>query len=346
MKNKQRTVWILRIIAAIVTIASVVIFAPWQAAYLYLKPLPDTVQQEVDNAIDYDLDGMVVYVGKKGQPPAFYTAGWKDRDKQIPADPQGLFKIASISKLYDAVAITKLVHNKRLSLDKTLADYFPELIGRIDNADKITLKLMVQHRSGIPNFTDSPNYWQHPAQSSQQALELILDLPANFKPDEDYEYSNTNYLLLSELIEKVTGLSKFQYIKEKILIPLGLTHTFGSIHDVDMDDVISGYYVGIDEDIKTADYSSMLATAEDVGRFLRALNDGSVFDDPEEQAIYSSIYVYEHTGLVPGYQSFAKYHQDIDTVVVEFVNTTNFSGDTWILSEVVFNRIGRILHEQ
>jgi hypothetical protein len=86
----------------------------------------------------------------------------------------------------------------------------------------------------------------------------------------------------------------------------------------------------------------MVATAEDVGIFLRALNDGSVFDEGE-QAIYSSIYVYEHGGLVPGYQSLAEYHKDIDTVVVQFINTTDFNGYDWNLSEIVINRIVEIL---
>lgn len=69
----------------------------------------------------------------------------------------------------------------------------------------------------------------------------------------------------------------------------------------------------------------MLATAEDLGIFLRALNDGSVFNEGEQQ-IYSSIYVYEYTGLIVEYQSMAKYHKDIDTVIIPFNNTTNFDG--------------------
>ena len=89
----------------------------------------------------------------------------------------------------------------------------------------------------------------------------------------------------------------------------------------------------------------MVATAKDVGIFLRALNDGSLFDEGE-QAIYSSIYVYEHTGLLPGYQSIAKYHKDIDTIVIQFVNTTNFDGYTWNLSEIVYNRIVKILRSK
>ncbi len=317
-------------------------YVPWILIWAWILPLPDTVQQQVDDAIGLGLDGIIVYVDEAGKPPAFYAAGWHDRANKIPADPHALFKIASISKLYDAVAITRLVSDERLSLDKTLADYFPELVGRIENADRITLRMMVQHRSGIPNLTDTPNFWVDPPKSSEEALQLVLDMPANFEPGEDYEYSNTNYLLITMLIEKTVGTSKFQYIKEEVLTPLNLTHTYGSLSEVNLDDLMGGYYVGIEEDIKTTDYGSMIASAEDVGIFLRALNDGSLLNE-EEQTIYSSIYKFEHTGLIPGYQSSAKYYKDIDTVVVEFNNTTNFDGYTWNLLGIVNNRIVKIL---
>ena len=326
----------------IVAIICIVVFPPWDGIWAWLAPLPDTVQEQVDGAIDHGLDGIIVYVDESGQPPAFYTAGWKDRDNKIPADPQSLFKIASISKLYVAVATAKLVNDKRLSLDKTLADYFPELVGRIENAEKITLRLMVQHRSGIPNYTDHPGFWENPPKSREETLELALDLPANFEPDEDYGYSNTNYLLLSKLIDKVVGYSNFQYIKEEILIPLKLNNTFGSLSEVNIDDVMSGYYAGVEPDLKHINFG-MMATAEDVGIFLRALNDGSLLND-DEQAIYSSIYKYEHKGWVLGYHSIARYHEDIDTVVIQFVNTT--LRDTELTTIVVYDRIVRILRRQ
>ncbi len=98
----------------------------------------------------------------------------------------------------------------------------------------------------------------------------------------------------------------------------------------------------------------MIATAEDVGIFLRALNDGSLLTD-DEQAIYSSIYEYEHTGWVPGYYSIARYYKDIDTVVIQLVNTTG--GETWGLANItggkalaisnnIYNRIVRILRRE
>jgi CubicO group peptidase (beta-lactamase class C family) len=347
MKKKQKT----RIIRAALLCGTLISlwFVPWILVKAWILPLPNTVQEQVNEAIDHGFDGMIVYVDKPGDLPAFYTAGWNDRKNKIPANPQALFKIGSISKLYVAAAITKLVSEKRLSLDKTLAYYFPELVGRIENAQKITLRLMVQHRSGIPNLTDSPGFWADPSIGREKALELALDLPANFEPDTDYGYSNTNYLLLGELINNVMGYSHHQYIKEEILIPLNLNNTFGSLREVDIEDVMSGYYVGFESDIKANDYGlngygSMVATAQDVGIFLRALNNGSLFNAGERE-IYSSIYVYEHGGLLPGYQSLAKYHKDIDTVVIQFVNTTNFDGYEWNLSEIINNRIVKILKE-
>ncbi len=146
-----------------------------------ILPLPDTVQEQVNEALGLGLDGMIVYVDEGGKPPAFYAGGWKDREKKIPADPKALFKIASISKLYVAIAVAKLVNDGRLSLDKTLADYIPELMGRIENADKITLRMMVRHRSGIPNYTDYPGYWENDySKNGEESLDLVLDTPADF----------------------------------------------------------------------------------------------------------------------------------------------------------------------
>ena len=124
-----------------------------------------------------------------------------------------------------------------------------------------------------------------------------------------------------------------------------LNNTFASIHDVNINDVMSGYYVGVEEDIRMVDYGSMIASAEDVGIFLRALNEGALFDEGEKE-IYSSIYEYGHAGLIPGYQSIVKYPHDIDTVVIQFVNTTDFDGYTWSLSEIVYNLIIRIIRNK
>ena len=347
MKKKQIK-RILRIVFILACIGSLY-FVPWILVKAWIMPLPDTVQEQLNEGIKYGFDGMIVYVDQGGKPPEYYAAGWHDRKNKIPAYPQALFKIASISKLYVAVAVTKLVNDNRLSLNQTLAGYFPELMGRIEHADKITLRMMVQHRSGIPDFTRTPGYWIDPPKETSENLELVLDKPADFEPDKKYRYSNTNYLLIGKIIDKTLGYSHHQYIKREILVPLELNNTYSLLSEVNMDVVMSGYYVGYDSDLKYNDFinpaGSMIATAEDVGIFLRALNDGSVFNEGEQE-IYSSIYEYEHTGLLPGYQSFAKYYKDMDMVVIQFNNTTNFNGYDWSLAEIIYSRIVKIMRSK
>jgi len=111
-----------------------------------------------------------------------------------------------------------------------------------------------------------------------------------------------------------------------------------------LDDVVSGCHHDIEPDVKEIDYigpgGSMIATAQDVGIFLLALIDGSLLSD-DEQSMYSSIYEYEHTGWVPGYQSIARYDEDSDSVVILFVNSTG--GDSEATIPILYDRIVRVV---
>lgn len=332
----------------VIAIVCIVIFPPWNGIWAWLKPLPGTVQEQVDDAVAHGLDGIIVYVEQPGKAPALFAAGLKNRAGPLPADPHALFKIGSISKLYVAAATAKLVNRNTLSLNDTLAELLPELAGRIEHADQITLRMMLQHRSGIPNSTDQKAFnWAAPPTDTNNSLELILDLPADFRPDDRYSYSNTNYLLIGEILDRALGYSHHQFIHREILAPLDLTRTYSLLRHADIDSVVSGYHHPYETDLRELDFvspsGSMVATAQDVGVFLRALIDGSLLDD-DEQAIYSSIYKYEHSGWVLGYKSIARYAEDIDAVVVQFVNTTG--ENTELTSVVVYNRILRILRKQ
>lgn len=341
----EHTKRLLRILILFVSIFCSVIFIPWVIVRSWLAPLPDTIQEQLDDALDYDLDGIIVYVDQTGKPPAFYAAGWRDKENKVPADPQALFKIASISKLYIAVSAAKLINSKRLSLDDALSTLLPEVVTRIENADRITLRMLLRHRSGIPDWIEDPEFpWAKPPTDVNKVLELVLDEPAEFEPDSKYDYSNTNYLLVGKIIDRTLGYNHQEYIKSEVLKPLGLTRTFSSLSEVNFNEVVSGYDSNYGKDVKMLNFvspgGSMIATAQDVGIFLRGLNDGSLLNK-NEQAIYSSIYMYEHTGLLPGYQSIARYHKNINAVVVQFVNTSG--GDKWTISEILYNRIIKIL---
>lgn len=308
-----------------------------------------SIQEELDKVIESGFDGTIVCVNQSGK-STLYSAGWNNRESQVPADPQALFKIASISKLYIAAATSKMIADQSLSLDNTLKELLPDLAQGIEYSNLITLRMLLQHRSGIPDYTYHPDYpWDSPFEKLSETYSLVLGQSADFKPNRKYKYSNTNYLLIGEILDRTLGYSHHQYIKNEIINPLGLNNTFSLLSDVDINKVMSGYFVGYEPDIKTNDFiqpgGSMIATAEDVGIFLRALIDGTLLN-PEEQAIYSSIYKYEHTGLLPGYQSIARYHVDIDAVVVQFVNTSAEGFRYWAKFERGYNRIVRSVEKE
>ncbi len=338
--SKWKKIVLKTLIALSLTTVSIYIFAPWKYGLYYLKPIPNSIDKELNQATEQFLDGIIVYVDAGNKAPQLYASGWHNRKQQLPAYGDALFKIASIAKLYEASAVAKLTAAEILDLDKTLAYYLPELSSRIANADKITLRMMVQHRSGIPNFTDQAEFdW---ASNSLDVLSLVLDKPADFMPDEDYAYSNTNYLLLQKVMTTALGYDYRDYIREKILAPLALQDTYFSIDEAPMNEIMSGYYVGYEEDLKHLD-QGYVASAQNVGVFLRALNDGTLFTEQESQ-IYRSIYEYNHTGWVLGYSSIARYHEDIDTVVIQFTNTTG--EDRVLLTQIVYSRILSILRNQ
>jgi len=301
---------------------------------------PKSVQEELEKGGEGGFDGMIVYVNQAGE-SSYYSAGYNNREDQIPANPNSLFKIASISKLYLAAAAAKLVANDQMSLEAKLSDLLPEVEGRIEYADEINLKMMLQHRSGIRDWSYESEIEGETFDDYMSFMARVYDREARFRPDKKYGYSNSNYLLLAEIMNRTLGYSHQDYIQTEILDPLGLINTYKDYKDSDTSRVMSGYLIGWEPDLRSWDFplpgGNMVATAEDVGTFLRALIDGTLFTD-KEQEIYSSVYKYEHTGWLPGYTSIARYHSESDAVIVQFVNTSG-KEIFWLKLERVYNRI-------
>lgn len=316
----------------LVALGSFVVIAPLDLLILMLFPLSETVEQEIEQAVGRGLDGVIVYVNQQGRPPEYYSAGWKDKLSLEPADPQALFKIGSIHKMYLAVAVAKLASDGILSLEDTLAHQLPGLREKFEFADQITIRMLVGHRSGLPDFINDENFdWFHPEIGSGDILDLVYGDQADFAPNAEYGYSNTNYVLVGRILDKVLGYSHHRYVYEEILHPLGLTNTFFSIDEVESGDVMSGYWYGYDDDLRYLG-GSMLSTAEDVGLFVKALVEGTLLS-AKEQDLYAGIYVFEHTGWVPGYYSIVRFDDQTRAVVVQFVSTTG--GETWGTAGVV-----------
>ena len=186
--------------AAVVGLLASMAFLP--SCALSLRPLESSIDAELEDAVSRGFDGIIVYVDQPGG-SSLHSAGWKDREAQVLADPRALFKIASISKLYIAAATTMLVADGELRLDSTLVELLPEVGGKIEHADAITLRMMLRHRSGIPEYIYHPDFTNDPDDSYMDTASLVYDASADFPPDARYRYSNTNFLLIGEILEVV-----------------------------------------------------------------------------------------------------------------------------------------------
>lgn len=146
--------------------------------------IPGSIEEEMQKAVEGKFDGMIVYVNQSGK-SSFYSAGFNNREKQIPADPHDLFKIGSISKLYIAAACTKLIASGALDLEQKLIDLIPEVVTHIEYAEQITLRMMISHRSGIPEYIYEPEFKEGTTESYLTTAKLIYDKAADFKPNKN-----------------------------------------------------------------------------------------------------------------------------------------------------------------
>lgn len=146
--------------------------------------------------------------------------GLADREWGVVNTVDTKFRIASISKPFTAVAILKLVEQNKLSLDDTLEKYLPGFQG----GDKITVHMLLTHSSGLPRGHDM-DVATEMTMTKEKALEIVKKKPLIFEPGTKSGYSNTGYLLLSYIIEKVTGESYESFMRKNVFQPAGLNNT-------------------------------------------------------------------------------------------------------------------------
>lgn len=157
------------------------------------------------------------------QPNFVKTVGFADVEKKQRVNMNTQYRIGSISKTFTAVLVMKSIEEKKLDLSTKLSDFFPE----IENANKITIENLLQHRSGIHNLTNEKEYWDYNTlpQTESSLITIIKKYPSDFFPGSKYEYSNSNYILLGFILEKLYKKSYAELIQDKIARPLKLTLT-------------------------------------------------------------------------------------------------------------------------
>ena len=145
-------------------------------------------------------------------------------DKKMPASINTKYRIGSATKMFTAVMIFQLIEEGKLRLDKKLGAYFPNL----PNADKITIGNMLYHRSGLHDYTHDTNFpeWMGKPKTHEELLKIIKDKGADFEPGTETDYSNSNYLLLGYIIEKICRLPYADALRKRITSKLHLKNTY------------------------------------------------------------------------------------------------------------------------
>ena len=275
-----------------------------------------------------------VAFAKNGRIVYHREIGYEQVDTKTPATAETEYRIGSISKVFTAVMIFQLIEERKLSLTTLLSEYFPQ----IPNAKKITIKLLLQHRSGIHNFTDDSDFtsWRTTPQTEEKIISVIAGNKPDFEPDSNFGYSNPNFMLLGYIIERITGHSYAEELDRRIIKRLGMAHTYfggaigakpheaGSYHAGD-----STWDKGVETDVSVLKGSgAIVSNTTDLIQFIDALFRGKLVGQTSLDSMKSLIgnkgmglerswfferYSLGHSGKIDGFLSQVSYFPDDST---------------------------------
>ncbi|MBY0512813.1 MAG: beta-lactamase family protein, partial [Gemmataceae bacterium] len=301
---------------------------------------------------DLKVPGAVVGVYRAGQPPLELALGYADADKKTPMTADCHVRIASVSKVFVAHALLTLIDEGTVSADDPIAKYVPG----VPNGDKITLRHLATHRSGLFNpiesrfvkaaFADDPRKgW-----NEDTLLKFGFAEKPYFEPGENHHYSNVNTVLLAKVIEKATGKPWRDEVAARVLQPLGLKETSIPTDNKLPEPFARGYALGAKEGVffqrgdtrhDVTDTSpswwgaagNLVSTVGDLGKAMKPLATGSLLKEKGKKELFAWTKADQagfeygfhiertdgmigHDGDVPGYQTFAFYLPAEDATVI------------------------------
>lgn len=211
------------------------------------------------------VDGTIVYAE---------GFGMADREKSIPVDTNTKFNMGSISKLYAATAIMLLVDDGKVSLDKPVTDYLPEFRMADRRYRDITVRMTLNHSSGIPGTQGSNTFgFRHNGKALQETLETLAYSHLKHNPGDMAAYCNDGFSLAEMIVEKVSGKKFIEFLSERVFKPLDLTYTGLSVGEI-RDKNRAAYYNPETGKMEPFEVASILGagglstTASDLCRFL------------------------------------------------------------------------------
>jgi D-alanyl-D-alanine carboxypeptidase len=331
--------------------------------------------QAPEDALDAALEQSFSESGAPGVVAAVQTPqytwvralGVADRTSEEPMTPDVHHRIGSVTKTFTISVLLQATAEGLLSLDDTIDQYYEG----VPNGDEITLRQMANMTSGIANYTDNEQFEEDLVSDPQriwrpeELIQIGIEDSPEFDPGTDFEYSNTNTVLLGIVLEQVTGEPIGDLYRERIYEPLGLQETsFPDAADSSLPEPHArGYsllaWLPADpgEPVDVTDWNpswgwtagAMISTVEDLLVYGRAMGTGEGLLPSEQQAERLNSFVTDlppnnadtayglglikdhgwivHGGDIPGYHTVLTYHPELDATIVVEVNSDISSGD-------------------
>jgi len=246
---------------------------------------------------------------------------------KTPTTIETKYRIGSISKMFTAVMIFQLIDEGKLNFETTLSAFFPQL----PNAEKITISQMLNHRSGLSEYNHDSLYVSYATTHKSQAemIAIFARQKPVFEPDTKAEYSNTNFVLLGYIIEKLTGKTYAEALEKRITSKIGLTKTYYAARaTADKSEAYSFNYAGQWIPATNTDISvlggagGVVSTPADLTKFINALFAGELINPASLELMktmrdnygmgmfaisFDGKRGYEHNGGIDGFTSRLSY---------------------------------------
>ena len=223
-----------------------------------------------------------VLVAEKGKIVYENGFGFANREWEVPNRPEGVFNIASITKVFTGTLTMRLVQEGKLKLDDKISDFLPYY--RKDIGGKVTVHHLLTHSSGIPNFLELSGFMtagaREPMGNLEDFIKKYCSRDLEFEPGSTFKYNNSGYVILGAIIEKASGMTFEEALRDRILVPCGMTHSGLDYNRLSIPKKMTGYTRKLDGSFEIAPYwdrswtfsaGQMYSNAHDLMKFHQAL---------------------------------------------------------------------------
>ncbi|MGO4291100.1 serine hydrolase [Chitinophaga sp. RAB17] len=229
--------------------------------------------------------------------------GYADKEQKLPADSNTQYRIGSLSKSFTAIVILQLMQQGKLQLKDSVKKFLPDYV----HGD-VTIEQLLTHQSGIPNYTNNPDYLSKIMHQSFSLKELVAKFCSDsleFLPGTQFQYSNSGYVLLACLAEGIFGKPFVKVLKENIFLPAGMQHTYAGIDTTSDNRMATGYLYETKEPLyftaNTLGAGGIVSTAADLQKWSAALSSNKLLSKETMTAMYQPRVAYSDWDAFYGY---------------------------------------------